>query len=122
MAVTAAQIARVRSLADASVSEFNDAAVTAVIELYEKRDPDGYFPDEEGYTVTYDLYRAAADIAEQRAAKVATQYNTTADGATLNRSEIQEQLFALAVRLRQRATAKASRVIIEDNTESEEDD
>ena len=121
MAVTAANIARVRSLADASVADFNDAAITAVIELYTRRDADGNFPDEDGYTDTYDLYRAAADVVEQRAAKVATQYNTTADGATLNRSSIQEQLFALAVRLRNRAAAKANRSIIE-TTEDDEDE
>ena len=121
MAVTAAQITRVRALADASEADFTDAQITLAIEEYLKNDSSGYRPYEDDYTTTYDLYRAAADIVEQRAAKVATQYDTSADGATLNRSQIQEQLYALAARLRSRAAAKAYYSAIEDNTDSSDD-
>ena len=114
MTVAAVQITRVRALADASVSDFSDAQITLAIEEYLKMDSDGYFPSETDYTTTYDLYRAAADIAEQRAAKVATAYDTSADGASLNRSQIQEQLFQLAARLRSRAALKGHRTIQEE--------
>jgi hypothetical protein len=119
---TAAQITRVRALSNASVADFTDAAITLAIEEYPRNDSAGYHPDEDDWTATYDLYKAAADVAEQRAAKMATQYDTSADGATLNRSQIQEQLYALAVRLRSRGAAKAHYAIIEDNTEDGEDD
>lgn len=118
---TAAQITRVRALADASVADFTDAKITLAIEEYPRNDSTGLHPDETDWTATYDLYRAAADIAEQRAAKVATQYDTSADGATLTRSQIQDQLYALAVRLRSRGAAKASYAIIEDNSDSDDD-
>jgi hypothetical protein len=103
------------------VSDFSDAQITLAIEEYPKNDSSGYHPDETDWTATYDLYRAAADIAEQRAAKVATDYDTSADGATLSRSQVQDQLYALAVRLRSRGAAKASYAVIEDNSDTDED-
>jgi hypothetical protein len=103
------------------VSDFSDAQITLAIEEYPKNDSSGYHPDETDWTATYDLYRAAADIAEQRAAKVATDYDTSADGATLSRSQVQDQLYALAVRLRSRGAAKASYAVTEDNSDTDED-
>ena len=121
MAVTAAQIARVRSLAQVSASDYDDSTVTTIIEMYTKMDSDGYFPDETDYTATYDLYRAAADIVEQEAAKVIKQYDVITDGAQLNRSQMQKQLFTLAARLRQRGAAKVGRSI-QETISSEDDD
>jgi hypothetical protein len=122
MAITAAQILRIRALANVTSTQYNDAAITAIAEEYTKMDSSGYFPSETGYTATYDLYRAAADVAELEAAKVAMQYDTTVDGATLNRSQIAEGLYALAARLRQRGAAKACISIQEDVIDEEEDE
>jgi len=120
MAVTAAQIARVRSLAQVSASDYDDSTVTTIIEMYTTMDTSGYFPAEDDYTTTYDLYRAAADIVEQEAAKVIKQYDVNTDGAQMNRSQMQKQLFTLAARLRQRGAAKVGRSIQE--TIASEDD
>lgn len=122
MAVTSTQIARVRSLANVTAVEYDTAAVTAVIELYPIVDSSGYFPDEDDYTETYDLYRAAADIVEQEAAKVAKQYDVTADGATLSRSQIAEGLFTLAARLRARANVQLVPSVQETIVEDDDDD
>jgi hypothetical protein len=122
MSVTAAQILRVRSLANVTLAQYSDAAITAIIEEYEKMDTSGYFPDEDDYTATYDLYRAAADVAELEAAKVAMQYDTTVDGAKLDRSQIAEGLYTLAARLRARGAAKGCRSVQEDITDDDDDD
>jgi len=122
MSVTAAQILRVRSLANVTLAQYSDVAVTAIIEEYTKMDSSGYMPSEDDYTATYDLYRAAADVVELEAAKVAMQYDTTVDGATLHRSQIAEGLYSLAARLRQRGAAKACKSIQETISDEDDDD
>jgi hypothetical protein len=122
MSVTAAQILRVRSLANVTLAQYSDAAVTAIIEEYTKMDSSGFMPSEDDYTATYDLYRAAADVVELEAAKVAMQYDTTVDGATLNRSQIAEGLYSLAARLRQRGAAKACKSIQETISDEDEEE
>jgi hypothetical protein len=122
MSVTAAQILRVRSLANVTLAQYSDVAITAIIEEYTKMDSSGYMPSEDDYTATYDLYRAAADVVELEAAKVAMQYDTTVDGATLNRSQIAEGLYSLAARLRQRGAAKACKSIQETISDEDDDD
>jgi len=118
MAVTAAQIARVRALSAAPAADFSDAAIEAVIELYECIDSAGYLPNEDDYTTTYDLYAAAADIVDQRAAAAATLYDTSADGANLSRNQITQNLTALASRLRARAVSRLTRRTIEETEDA----
>jgi hypothetical protein len=122
MAISAADITRVRNLADASVSDFDDDAIEYSIALFSIRDADGAEPAEDDWVETYDLYRAAADIVEQRAAKVATRYDTAADGATLHRSQLQAQLTALAARLLTKARPRVSVPTLPDEDESEDDE
>ena len=122
MAVSAADIARTRALSAAPVADYSDAAISAIIALYPKYDSTGLAPDDEDWTETYDLYRAAADIADQRAAAVATLYDVSADGAGLSRSQVQAQLYALGTRLRSRASAVLTRALIEDTNTTDDDD
>ena len=122
MSVSAADIARTRALSAAPVADYSDAAISAIIALYPKYDSAGLAPDDEDWTETYDLYRAAADIADQRAAAVATLYDVSADGAGLSRSQIQAQLYALGTRLRSRASAVLTRSRIEDTDTTDDDD
>lgn len=122
MAVTAAQITRVRSLSAAPAADFSDAAIEDVIELYECIDSAGYLPDEDDYTTTYDIYAAAADIVDQRAAAAATLYDTSADGANLSRNQITQNLTALASRLRARAVSRLTRRTIEETADADDCD
>ena len=122
MAVSAADIARTRALSAAPVADYSDDAISAVIALYPKYDSTGLAPDDDDWTETYDLYRAAADIADQRAAAVATLYDVSADGAGLSRSQVQAQLYALGTRLRSRASAVLTRVLIEDTDTTDDDE
>jgi len=105
MAITATDIARVRALSQAAVADFSDATISAIIALYPSVDSAGNIPTDTGYTETWDLYRAAADIVDQRAAAAAPRYDTSADGASLSRSQIYEHLMMLGTRLRARASA-----------------
>ena len=119
MSASATDIARVRVLADVAIADYSDAALTLSIELFPVRDADGYDPDDDDWTATYDLYRAAADIVEQRAAKVATKYDTNTDGASLSRSQLQAQLAALAARLLSRAKPRVVNPTFDDLDEED---
>lgn len=119
---TAAQIARVRALSDASATDFNDASITASIELFPVYDSGGYAPTDDDWTATYDLYRAAADIVEQRVAKLATRYDVIADGASMYRSQMQDQLRRLAYRLLAKSKPRFSNPVFDDDSATTEED
>jgi hypothetical protein len=122
MSVTAAHIARVRSLSGATATDFSDAAITAVIELFEVMDGTGYEPSEDGYSATYDLYAAAADVVDQRSVAAATAYDTSADGATLSRNQVYQNLCRLASRLRSRSQARLVVIPNQDTTVDNDDE
>jgi len=117
MSASATDVARVRQLADVTVTDFSDGAITAIIELFPVKDSAGYTPIEDDWTATYDLYRAAADVVEIRAAKLVTRYDVTADGATMARSQMQDQMRRLAQRLLSRAKPRFSNPVFDDDDE-----
>jgi len=112
-AITAEQIARVRALAGVTETEFGDMAVEAVIAEYPRHDASGRDPSDADWMETYDLFRAAADIVDQRASAVATEYDFQADGASVSRSQKQAQLHKLATRLRARSAPRWYRPCME---------
>ena len=122
MAVTATQITRVRVLAGVTITAYSDAAVTLAISEYPKIDSVGLDPSDADWTESYDLYRAAADIVDQRAAGVAEQYDQNSDGANLSRSQKFAQLTKLASRLRARGAPRIARRVVQDTYEDAYDD
>jgi len=122
MAIAVVDITRVRALAGITVADFNDAAVTLAVEAYPKIDSVGLDPTDEDWTETYDLYRAAADIVDQRSAAVVDQYDQNSDGASLARSQKFSQLTRLASRLRARAAPRIARRVLQDTYEDAYDD
>lgn len=118
MSITGDMIARVRSLAGVTIEEFGDSAIEVSIAEFPRPDADGYEPSDSDWTPTYDLFRAAADIVDQRAATAAGLYDFDADGAKLSRSQISQQLNILATRLRAKAAPRWCR-IIPDETEDD---
>ena len=126
MAITAAQRTRVRVLAGVTSTDYPDATVDLAITEYPIPDSAGLWTDDPDWTATYDLYRAAADIVDQRAANVILQYDVTADGAGLSRSQMQKQLMTLATRLRSRAmvavTFRPNDATYNDDDETETED
>ena len=122
MAVTQANIDRVRSLTGVTVTDFDDEAIEAVIELYACVDADGLSPDDVDWAARYDLYRAAADITEQRVTAYLLQYDTTADGATMARSQMVRQLREHAQALRSHGYALVAERPNDDTTTEDDED
>jgi hypothetical protein len=110
MAATAEQIARVRRMtAEATEANgYTDEAIGDYIEDYPLVDENGESPrvpstttpgemmENPDWTATYDLNAAAAAIWQEKAASNASDYDYTADGATLNRGQVHDQALKMA--------------------------
>lgn len=119
MTATAAQIAQVRRMANepTDANGYTDALIQGYIEAYPLVDENGEtprVPDEQtgdmeenpDWTATYDLHAAAADVWDEKAAVYAGDYDFTADGATLNRSQAYQQMMNSARYHRSRRSPK----------------
>lgn len=105
MAATAAMIGRLRRMVDeATTATYSDSDLAEYIEARPCIDERGELPYEydtttepptkdenENWIATYDLAAAAADIWAEKAAVLAQDYDTNADGAALSRSQAYEQ-------------------------------
>ena len=105
MAATAAMVSKLRRMIDEPDDDiYDDDTLEEYIESYPTIDSLGTNPLEVDYTTTpptlsevddwiptYDLHAAAAEIWQEKSAAVAEDYNVTADGSTLARSQVQEQ-------------------------------
>lgn len=60
---------------------------------------------------SYDVYAAAADALEARAAQFALAYDFSADGATYHRSQQAQALLALAKQYRRRSRPRVARMV-----------
>ena len=83
---------------------YTDTVVGGYIEAYSLIDADGLDPADDDWVDTYDLHAAAADILEERAVALATEFDFTADGATYHRSQQYEALMKQARFHRSRRT------------------
>lgn len=106
MAATAAQILQVRRMAGLAVDDtvYTDAVVGGYIEAYPLLDADGNDPSDTDWVAVYDIHAAAADVLEERAVVLATEFDFTADGATYHRSQQYEALMKQARYHRARRT------------------
>lgn len=107
MAATAAMVAKLRRYIDEPNTDvYDDDTLETYIESYPTLDALGTKPLEVDYTTspptlsevddwipTYDLHAAAAEIWQEKSASFAQDYNVTADGSTLARSQVQEQFL-----------------------------
>lgn len=90
MAATIAQTAELRRMvAETSSSVYDDALLATYIERYPVPDSSGREFDHVDWIATYDLAAAAATIWEEKAAAAASKFDSTTDGATLARSQLQ---------------------------------
>jgi hypothetical protein len=104
MAATAAQLAELREMvAEATEATYTDEALTTIIEAYPLPDALGVLPytwdysttpptqdPEETWIPTYDLHAAAAQVWQAKAAKLAGNFDFSADGASYSRSQAYE--------------------------------
>ena len=116
MAATAAMIAKVREMTnEVAPTTYRDAQITTIIERHPIIDERGVEPyewdtstvpptqdDSDSWLPTYDLNAAAADVWDQKAAAAAADYDYSADGANLRRSQVYEQYRRQAAYYRSR--------------------
>ncbi|HPC18448.1 MAG TPA: hypothetical protein PLC72_18735 [Candidatus Hydrogenedentes bacterium] len=117
MAASAEQIARLRRMiAEPGTGTYGDAALKAAIERHPVYDPFGTPPtladystapptvtENPGWMPTYDMNATAAELWEEKAAAVASDYSMTADGSSLRRDQVYEQYMKIAQRYRSKA-------------------
>ena len=110
MSVTAAMIARLRLIVNEPTDggNYTDALMTAHISRYPCLDERGEKPytftsdtppaqdANENWIPTYDIYRAGADIWQQKASAVADQFKFGSDDQSFERNQIQEQYLKQA--------------------------
>lgn len=107
MSATAAQITRVRRMTNEKTSTtYADADVQTLIEAHPLVDADGFSPEQDNWTPTYDLNAAAADIWEEKASAPAQDFNFSADGGNFSRSQVFEQYMQMARYYRARRSFK----------------
>lgn len=121
--VDATFIARLRGMvAEPTVAVFDDAYLSDIIELYSLPDPDGLAPSEAGWVETYDLHAAAADVWQEKAGKLAVNFDFAADGGNFSRSQAHKQMMEQS---RYHMSRRAPRTVlstVEVITEDDEDD
>jgi hypothetical protein len=70
--------------------------IDTLLEDAKIRDRTGLYPDDNGYTTTYNLNVAAARGWRLKAARVAADYDLDVDGKGLNRSQMVDQFLTMA--------------------------
>lgn len=104
MAATAMQIAQLRGLTAESTSDtYVDSELAAILEEYPLLDELGIEPFVWDYSTTppskhyqdtwiptYDLHAAAAQVWQEKASRLAANYDFSADGASYSRSQAYE--------------------------------
>lgn len=124
MTVTADQIAQLRRMtAEPTTTTYSDAAITAYIERYPLMDALGHPPYVNSsttpvtlvanteWTATYDLNAAAADVWEEKAAAVSSQFDFSADGASFSLSQQYQQADKMTRHYRARRSASTITLI-----------
>lgn len=110
---SSSDIARVRRLAaEPTNTTYDDATITEYIERYPLRDAENNTPDETDWAGKWDVYAAAGDIWEEKAAAYVGGFDFSADGASFSRSQVYEQMLGQARRCRAYSSAVSSSIKI----------
>lgn len=99
---TTDMIARLRRMTAEPITcdTYTQAEMQAVIERYPVLDTNGTEPDDYGWLGAWDINQAAADVWEEKAAVVATNFDFAADGGDYKRSQVYAQMLSMARRYR----------------------
>ena len=90
MVITLEQIDRLRRMfAEPTQDTYSDAS----LETYLTRYP---LPDDDGELTLPDFNQAAADVWEEKAAAFAADFDFSADGGQYSRSQVHQQMLAIA--------------------------
>lgn len=97
MTATAAEIERLRRMAAEpdSTGGYADYVLREMIERYATLDAAGLAPGDGGWSATYDLNAAAAEVWGEKAAALSAAFDFTADGGTFSRSQAHAQALKM---------------------------
>ena len=104
-------------VAEPTAETYTDAIFANLIARYPLVDADGYEPDDDEWTATYDLNAAAANIWARKRAALATQFDFTADGGTFSRSQQFEMAGKMARYYKALSAPRSLKVHIDHRTE-----
>lgn len=111
MAATEDQIAELRRMVnEPDEGTYTDETLTVYIERYPLVDAAGNEPDDDGWTATYNLYAAAADILMEKAAKAAEKFDFSDGPQTFNMSQTERALRLQAEMYRTQADRQMARL------------
>jgi hypothetical protein len=79
---------------------YTQADMVEVLERYPLPDTNGTEPDDYGWLGAWDINQAAADVWEEKASLLATDFDFSADGGDYKRSQAHAQMLAMASRYR----------------------
>ena len=96
-----------RLVAESTQDTYDDAALSAVLQRYPLPDTTGLAPDATLWAGSWDVYRAAGDVWDEKAAAVVGNYDFSADGGDYKRSQAHSQMLAMARRFRSMRQASA---------------
>ncbi len=85
-----------------------DGEVQQELDANKVADPDGNAPTSSSWTPTYLLYRAAANLWEQKAGKATTYVTVQSDGASFNNEMVYDHCLKMAKSYRRRVSFSVS--------------
>ena len=110
-----------RMIAEPTITAYSDATLSDYIEAWAVRDSTGLEPADTGWTPTYDLPAAAADVWEEKAAAAVGNFDFNADGGSFSRSQVHLQCMQMARHYKSRASVRTLRSIVEPGAPAEDD-
>lgn len=100
-------------------STFTDAEITTIIQAHPLVDSEGFSPDQDNWTATYDINAAAADIWEEKASGRTKNFDFEADGGSYQRSQSYEMAMKQARYFRSK---RAPKTITMESVPKDDDD
>jgi hypothetical protein len=100
-----------------TATTYSDATLARYVEKHPLTDSDGYEPDDDDWTPTYDLNRTASDVWYQKAMTHVGEYKFSADGSTFERHEVYNQCMRAAARFGSMAAPSSLTVTVDHDYE-----
>ena len=85
-----------RMIVEPTTATYGDSLLSDYIERYPVMDEDGYEPEDDDWTPTYDLAAAASILWGEKAMQHVGEYKFSADGSTFDRDQVFKQCQAAA--------------------------
>lgn len=89
--------------------EIDDVMLEVIVANAARPDADGTLPSEDGWTPTFDLNAATADVWDVKAGRVANRFDIVTDHQSLNRSQMVAHFRSMAALYRGRTSSTLRR-------------